>query len=77
MYESKLQIQNIDKNHGTSKTQCLTDDLVFTKQKELFLFKTTTSFQTGWILLNEGSQRSFSWDEDLDGLGICKTKPQI
>lgn len=70
----KLQIEN-KKTMKTSETQCLTGDVVYTKQRELFLFKTTTSFQTGWTLLKEGSQRSFSIAEDLHGFGIYKAKP--
>lgn len=43
MYETKLQIQKLTKTMEPVR-QCLTDDLVYTKQKEKLLFKTTTSF---------------------------------
>lgn len=43
MYETKLQIQKLTKTMEPVR-RCLTDDLVYTKQKEKLLFKTTTSF---------------------------------
>lgn len=46
------------------------------KTKGELLFKITTSFQKGWILLRKGKslKRSFSLAEDLDGFGISKAK---